>query len=223
MVGRLSVGEAKMNEKIMEDGSYVEAARQGELEAFNQLVLKYQDAAYNQAYWILKDPYRAEEIVQDAFLQAYRNLSRFRNGSFRAWLLRIVINACLDELGRRKRRPLLSLTPVNDSDEEKDMQDWLEDRGPSVEEIIEQSELSAEIQFSLSNLPVVYRTVLVMVDLMDFDYAEAAEALGVPVGTVKSRLARARLHLRRRLERSSPLNLPRQFSQVKCASNAGAY
>ena len=201
-----------MDEKTSTEDAMIAAAQQGDLEAFNRLVLKYQAAAFNQAYWILRDPYRAEEIVQECFLQVYRKLSRFRSGSFRAWLLRIVTNACLDELERLKRHPALPLTPGDDSGEENEAQAWLADRGPSVEELVEQSEFKSVMRRLLSELIVEYRTVLVLVDVLDFDYAEAAGVLGVPIGTVKSRLARARLQLRSRLEGKAGIALPRRFS-----------
>jgi RNA polymerase sigma-70 factor, ECF subfamily len=184
---------------VMDESSLIQAARQGDLDAFNLLVLKYQDVVFNQASWMLKDRQSAEDFTQDTFIQAYRKLPGYRNGSFRAWLLRIVTNACLDELRRRKRRPLVPLEPLNQEGEEVESVDWLADPGPSVEDRLEQADLSGLLQRQMDQLPADHRAVLVLVDLQDFDYEEAAAALGVPVGTVKSRLARARTQLRKRL------------------------
>jgi RNA polymerase sigma-70 factor, ECF subfamily len=184
---------------VMDESSLIQAARRGDLDAFNLLVLKYQDVVFNQASWMLKDRQSAEDFTQDTFIQAYRKLPGYRNGSFRAWLVRIVTNACLDELRRRKRRPLVPLEPLNQEGEEVESVDWLADPGPSVEDRLEQADLSGLLQCQMDQLPADHRAVLVLVDLQDFDYEEAAAALGVPVGTVKSRLARARTQLRKRL------------------------
>ena len=84
----------------MEEFALIRSARQGDLEAFNRLVLIHQDAVYNQAFWILRSREDAEDATQETFIRAYTNLSRFRNGFFLAWLLRIVTNTCIDELRR---------------------------------------------------------------------------------------------------------------------------
>lgn len=183
-----------------DDFDLIQRALQGDLEAFNPLVLEYQTAAYNQALWILRDRAAAEDFTQEAFIQAFHSLNRFQGGSFRAWLLRIVANACLDELRRRKRRPSLSLTRTGDYGEEIESEAWLRDPGASVEEIVEQADRRASLQRAINQLPEDYRQAVLLVDVLEMDYAEAAEILGVPLGTVKSRLARARLQLRKRLE-----------------------
>jgi RNA polymerase sigma-70 factor (ECF subfamily) len=184
----------------MDESSLIQAARQGDLESFNLLVSKYQDAVFNQASWLLKDRQAAEDITQDTFIQAYKNLPGYRNGSFKAWLLRIATNACYDELRRWKRRPLVPLEPLNRDGEEVESSGWLADPGPTVEERLEHSDLQAFLQNQLSALPADHQAILVLVDVQDFDYEEAASALRIPVGTVKSRLARARNQLRKRLE-----------------------
>ena len=184
----------------MDESSLIHAARQGDLDAFNSLVLKYQDVVYNQASCLLKDQQSAEDFTQDTFIQAFKKLQTYRNGSFRAWLLRIVTNACYDELRRRKRRPLIPLELQNQDGEEIESIDWLADPGPSVEERVEEADLQAFLHRQLEQLPADHRAILSLVDVQDFDYEEAAAALGIPVGTVKSRLARARTQLRKRLE-----------------------
>lgn len=89
----------------MDEKALIQDALQGDLDAFNRLVLAYQDRVYNQAYRVLGESQAADDATQEAFISAYKNLRSFRGGSFRAWLLRIVTNACYDELRRRKRRP----------------------------------------------------------------------------------------------------------------------
>jgi RNA polymerase sigma-70 factor, ECF subfamily len=183
----------------MDESSLINGALRGDLDAFNSLVLKYQDVVFNQASWMLKDRQSAEDFTQDAFIQAFNKLETYRYGSFRAWLLRIVTNACLDELRRRKRRPLVPLEPLNQEGEEVESVDWLADLGSSIEDRLEQADLSGLLQRQMDQLPADHRAILSLVDLQDFDYEEAAAALGIPVGTVKSRLARARTQLRNRL------------------------
>jgi RNA polymerase sigma-70 factor (ECF subfamily) len=93
----------------MDERELIDGAQQSDLGAFNQLVLNYQSVAFNVAYRIMGDPDSAADATQDAFISAYRNIKRFRGGSFRSWILRIVTNACYDELRKRKRRPASSL------------------------------------------------------------------------------------------------------------------
>ena len=99
----------------MDEIALITDARQGDLDAFNRLVLAYQDRVYSQAYRLLNDPHGADDATQEAFISAYKNLRSFRGGSFRAWLLRIVTNACYDELRSRNRKPTTSLEPLDDS------------------------------------------------------------------------------------------------------------
>ncbi len=179
----------------MDEVLLVNRARQGELEAFNQLVLAYQDMAYNLAVRMLGDE-DAADVTQVAFLSAYRSLDAFRGGSFKSWVMRMVTNACYDELRRRKRRPTIPLEPMNDEDEEVESPTWLEDTSHSPEEELERGELDRAIQSCLAGLSEDFRAVVVMVDIEGLDYQEVADAIGKPLGTVKSRLARARLKLR---------------------------
>jgi RNA polymerase sigma-70 factor (ECF subfamily) len=180
----------------MDEVALIRAAREGDLNAFNRLVLEYQDLIYNQAYRVLGEPLAADDATQEAFISAYRNLRSYRGGSFRAWLLRIVTNACYDELRRRKRRPTTPLEPLDDAGEEIESPTWMEDPAESPEEAAERSELARAIQDCINELPAEFRAVVALVDVQGMDYAEAADAINKPLGTVKSRLARARAHLR---------------------------
>jgi RNA polymerase sigma factor (sigma-70 family) len=175
------------------------ASRNGDLDAFNQLVLHYQGMIYNLAERILGDSDAADDITQDTFLTAYLNLPRFRNGSFRSWLFRIATNACYDVHRHHKRHPVLSIE--KEIIEEHEFLPLFDIHRPSQlpEVEFERHELARVIQKALNHLEVDQRTVIVLVDLQDFDYHEAAQILGIPVGTVKSRLARARLRLRQLL------------------------
>lgn len=180
----------------MDELALIRSAQDGDLDAFNRLVLAYQNRVYNQAYRLMGDPQSAEDATQEAFIAAYRKVHTYRGGSFKAWLLRIVTNQCYDELRRRKRRPTAPLEPVDRYEEEIESPHWMMDPGESPEEIAERSELSEALQHCLNGLPPEFRTVVILVDIQGMDYGEASEVVGKPLGTIKSRLARARGRLR---------------------------
>lgn len=194
----------------MDEAYLIENAQRGDLDAFNRLVLAYQDYVYNQAYRILGDEAAAADAAQEAFVAAYHNIRSFRGGSFRAWLFRIVTNACYDELRQRKRKPTTSLEPLNDAGEEIESPQWLADPSEGPEDTLMRTQLANAIQHCLEDLPLEYRMVAVLVDVQGMDYDEAAQAISKPLGTVKSRLARARLRLRDCLQGFGEL-LPRIF------------
>ena len=181
----------------MDELALITAAQHDDLDAFNRLVLAYQEMVFNVACRILVNPDAAEDAVQESFISAYNNLSSFRGGSFKAWLLRVVTNKCYDELRRQKRHPETELNPIiDDGEDEVESPSWLEDDAPSPEERSEQSLLAEAIEECISRLPEEFRIVAVMIDVQDFEYQEVAEVIGKPLGTIKSRLARARFKLR---------------------------
>lgn len=192
----------------MNEEDLIEAAQRGNLDAFNQLVLDYQHQVYNQAYRMMGDPASASDATQEAFIKAYRNIESFRGGSFRSWLLRIVTNCCYDEFRRRKRRPATSFEDMGDIDEEANPA--LINGRESPEESIERDELAQALQSAINALPPHHRTVLILSDVQGFSYAEIAETVDIPLGTVKSRLARARANLRDILQEKMEL-LPRAY------------
>ncbi len=180
----------------MDEPSLIHNAQHGDLESFNILVLSYQDALYNTALRILNDEEQAADATQEAFLSAFKALNSYRGGSFKAWLFRTVTNACYDELRRRKRRPAVPLEPETDAGDEMETPRWLADPSASPEEKLDLLELEHAIQHCLEALPLNFRTVVVLADVQGLDYAEVAQAARIPLGTIKSRLARARLRLR---------------------------
>ena len=192
----------------LNEADLVLAAQKGDLEAFNQLVLSYQDRIFNLAARILGDNDLAEDITQNTFLTAYLNLPRFRNGSFRSWLYRIATNLCYDVHRRHKRYPVLSLE--NEVLAEERILPLHDFSGSSImpEMEVERRELEQVIQQALNRLDADQRTIVVLIDQQDFDYAEAAQILRIPIGTVKSRLARARLRLRQLLSTLSSIMQP---------------
>ena len=179
----------------MEEEQLIQAAQQGDLDAFDRLVTSYQGLVFNLAYRLLSDDSAAEDITQEAFISAYKNLRSYRGGSFKAWLLRIVTNGSYDELRRRQRRPQTPLEPETQDGDEVPDPAWLADPGESPQELAERVELNAAIQRCLDQLEAEFRAAVVLVDVQGMDYAEAAQVMRRPLGTVKSRLARARSRL----------------------------
>jgi RNA polymerase sigma-70 factor (ECF subfamily) len=198
----------------MDEAALIHDAQRGDLEAFNRLVLAYQDMVFSQAYRMMGESEAAEDAAQDAFIAAFRKLSSYRGGSFKAWLLRIVTNLCYDELRRRKRRPTTPLEPVDSDDEEIESPRWLSDPNGTPEDEAERLELAHALQRCLDRLPPEFRAVVALVDIQGMDYVEAAESMGKPLGTVKSRLARARMRMRDCLQGFWEL-LPESFRLVK--------
>jgi len=195
----------------MDEQVLISDALHGDLDAFNRLVLAYQDLAFNVAYRMLTDEDLAADAVQNAFISAYKNLRTYRGGSFKAWVLRMVTNGCYDELRRQKRRPTVALEPVNREDgEEMESAEWLRSDDPSPQDAFDTAELEHALQHCLESLPMDFRAVVVLVDVQGMDYAEVSQTVKAPLGTVKSRLARARLKLRDCLRQFQEL-LPSKF------------
>ncbi len=191
-------------EESDETAALVLRAQGGELNAFNLLVLRHQDAAYSLALRFLGVPQAAEDVTQEAFIRAYRGIDRFQGTRFRAWLLSIVANAARDELRRQRRRPAQSLDAARDDPERPDIDPA--DPGPSPETSALSGELRRLLEGALRDLPDDWRLVVVMADIHGLSYEEIAQATGVPVGTVKSRLSRARGRLRDVLRASRELS-----------------
>ena len=195
---------------IMEESLLIEKAADGDLDAFNQLVLTYQELAYNLAYRIMADEAAAADATQDAVISMYRKLNNYRGGSFKAWFLRIVTNACYDELRKQKRRPTIVLEPETEEGDLMESPEWIADKSPGLEETMMNTQLEKAIQDCLNNLNEKHRTVMIMVDVSGEDYEAVAEVIQSPVGTVKSRLSRARLKMQECLQNAREL-LPDQF------------
>ncbi len=195
-------------------GEYDEAAlladaQRGHLPSFNQIILHYQGIAYNVAYRIVGDADSAADATQDAFVKAFQRIDQYRGGSFKAWLLRIVTNTCYDALRARKRRPTSSLEPEED-DDDPDYDPRLVDHAERPESYVIRQELAGAIQAAIQQLPADQRATLVLADIEGLDYQEIADAMGTALGTVKSRLSRARAKLRDLLLSQEEL-LPPQY------------
>ena len=195
----------------MDEISLISSSKKGDLDAFNHLVLAYQERAYNLAFRFLNDADAAEDATQISFISAYQNLRSFRGGSFRAWLLRIVANNCYDELRRQKRKPVQPLEAVDpESGEEIENAAWLVDDKGLPEEKMAQKELEQVIQRCIERLPEDFRSIVLLVDVNGMDYSEASHVVKIPLGTVRSRLARARSRLQDCLQAAWEL-LPEKY------------
>lgn len=182
------------------DDRWVVAARQGDVGAFNQLVTTYQDLAFNVALRLVGDADTAADVTQDAFFSAFRNLRQFKGGSFRSWLLRIVTNGSYDVLRARRRRAGPSLDQLTETTSF-DVPDEVD----LPEDLAQRSSFFQMIEAGLQTLTIEQRAVLVLYDIHGLSYDEVATTLETNLGTVKSRLSRARARLRDYLVRHPEL------------------
>lgn len=180
------------------DELLVERARRGDVEAFEQLISQYERTVFNIAYRLTGNREDASDVAQEAFIRAYSSLTEFRgDSSFQTWLIRITRNACLDELRKRKRQRMTSLDePIAVEDGEMDRQLAIADTADNPEEALERVEVQRAVQESINQLDEEYRIVVVMRDIQGYSYNEIADSLGINLGTVKSRLNRARSALK---------------------------
>lgn len=193
-----------------DDDPTVHLAQKGDRAAFNRLVGKYQNQMYNIAYRIMGDPDLAEDATQDAFVAAYRKLSQYTGGNFRAWMARIVKNQCFDMLRYRQRRPSTSLDDLILEPNDRGIAGWDGDALPNPEALLERAEVVEWLEIAIQQLPDDQRTTLVMADIHEYSYEEIAASMEVELGTVKSRLFRARRKLRELLQDKTEL-LPPQY------------
>lgn len=174
------------------DELLVERAKRGDVEAFEQLISQHQKTVYNIAYRLTGNHEDASDVAQEAFIRAYSSLAEFRgDSSFATWLYRIVNNACLDELRKRKRQRVTYIDESVTMDDG-EMSRQLADTADGPEQALERVEIQRAVQDSIKSLDDEYRVVLVMRDIQGYSYNEIADALGINLGTVKSRLNRAR-------------------------------
>ena len=179
----------------------VQAAKKGDLEAFSELVKRYDRNIFRIAQHITHNEEDAQDVVQDAFLKAYRNLEQFQgNSKFYTWLVRIAVNEALMKLRRRRSDKTVSIDEDVETEEgsmPREVADW----GPNPEQLYGQSELSDILKKTIQGLPPGFRTVFVLRDVEGLSTEETAEMLSLSIPAVKSRLLRARLQLRERLAR----------------------
>jgi RNA polymerase sigma-70 factor (ECF subfamily) len=193
--------QKKAEEGITEELALVHAAKAGDLEAFSQLVTRYDRNIFRIAQHITHNEEDAQDVVQDAFLKAYTNLAQFQeNSKFYTWLVRIAVNEALMKLRKRRNDRTVSLDEDVETEEgsmPREVADW----SPNPEQLYGQSELGDILKKTIQGLPPGFRTVFVLRDVEGLSTEETAEMLDLSVPAVKSRLLRARLQLRERLAR----------------------
>ena len=188
-----------------QEQQWVEAARQGDQSAFEQLVHLYEKRVLALTTRMCKNPADAEEAAQEAFLSAWQGLPFFRgDASFSTWLYRLASNACVDLLRREGRRQSAAGPSLNDEE----VQLEVPDTAPSPQEQAERSELRQQIEAGLQALTPDHRQVLILREMHQLSYDEIAQTLDVDVGTVKSRINRGRKQLRNFLLRSGNFSPP---------------
>ena len=179
----------------MNEADIIKSAQKGNLADFNRLVMVYQNLAYNVAYRVMGNRDLAADATQEAFIKAFKGLKQYQGGSFKSWLLRIVTNACYDQLRYHKRRPAEALEP-EDPDMAEDHSPHLLDPTAGPEELTLRHELGDMLQQAILQLPEDQRVVLVLNDVQGLSYQEIADVTDSALGTIKSRLSRARRKLR---------------------------
>lgn len=178
----------------MDDDQLIDDALGGNSMAFGQLVLKYQDRLFNSIAHVIGSPDDAREVVQDAFVRAFVKLETFhRTSAFYTWLYRIAFNAAVSRI--RRDRPRLSVEEARERTGHEPV-----DSGPAPGERLEQQELACQVRAALATLSEEYRAVVVLREMDGCCYDTIAEMLDLPVGTVRSRLHRARMQLREQLK-----------------------
>lgn len=193
--------EHKAAEPPSEESALVAAARSGDIGAFEALVRRYERSVFRIAQHITQNREDAEDVVQDAFLKSYQNLGQFQGQSkFYTWLVRIAVNEALMRLRRRRPERTVSIDEDIQTEEDsipREIADW----SPNPEQQYTQAELQEILSKTIQGLPANFRTVFVLRDVEGLSTEETANALDLSIPAVKSRLLRARLQLRERLNK----------------------
>jgi len=179
---------------VKDDARLIDEVLSGDTAAFGQLALKYQDRLFNTVMHVVRCREEAEDVVQDAFVQAFVKLETFQRASaFYTWLYRIAFNVAVSR--NRRRRPEVSVEQTRELTGDEPM-----DAGDGPGDRIQQQECVGQVQAALAQLSEQHRAILVLREMDGFCYEEIADVLDLPVGTVRSRLHRARLQLREQLK-----------------------
>src|SRR4051794_28422631 len=197
----MSAIQPNIEQPVSDELALVQSAKAGDVAAFEELVKRYDRNVFRIAQHITQNREDAEDVVQDAFIKAYQNLEQFQgNSKFYTWLVRIAVNEALMKLRRRKTSKTVSIDEDVETEEgsmPREVADW----GPNPEQLYGQSELGEILEKTIQGLPQSFRTVFVLRDIEGLSTEETAEMLNLSVPAVKSRLLRARLQLRERLNR----------------------
>lgn len=198
---------------LIDDESLIHKSQQGDVEAFEQLIEKYEKKVYTIAYRMMGNHEDASDLAQEALIKVYRSIKNFRGeAAFSTWLYHVVSNVCKDYL--RKKR--LQTTSIDESVQygTESIEKQFEADTPQPQDVVEQKELQESMQKVISDLPEDYRLVLVLREFMNLSYEEIAYQLNINMGTVKSRLSRARKLLRDKIIASGE-HFPAEYRQIK--------
>ncbi len=191
----------------------VERSKGGDLSAFEELVVMYQKQIYNLGYRMMGSEEDACDIAQEAFLKAFKSIRKFNSkSSFGTWVYRIAVNVCIDELRKRKK---VKLYPVahNDNPEDRGYK-LITDTGDLPEEQMERREVRRQVQQAIGRLGEEHRIIIILRDIKGKSYQEIADILGLNIGTVKSRISRARISLKEELIKHGELNFEENVKKV---------
>ncbi|HOQ17167.1 MAG: sigma-70 family RNA polymerase sigma factor [Epulopiscium sp.] len=179
-----------------EEKLLVKRAKKGNISAFEELIIEHESKVYNIAYRILNNEEDAKDLSQEVFIKAFNSLHKFReDSSFSTWLYRIAMNTCIDELRKRKGRESYSIDRDIQTDEGTIPREF-QDKQLNPEEELMNKELASQIQWALNHLSETYKEVIILRDFQGFDYKQISQILGCSLGTVKSRISRARTELK---------------------------
>lgn len=184
----------------MSETELIKLCQKGDRDAFNILVEKYQNQVINIAYSMLSDREDACDAAQEVFVKIYRNIAGFKGkSSLSTWIYRIISNVCNDILRKRQKSTnVISIsTALQEDEENKDME--ITDTSPTPEEHLELSEQQRMVRAAIGELSVEYKEIITLCDIEQLSYEEISQVLKCPVGTVKSRLNRARNSLKKKL------------------------
>lgn len=185
----------------------IERCQKGDREAFNELVEQYQSHVINIAYGMLSDREDAYDAAQETFVKIYRNIGGFKGkSSLSTWIYRIVANVCNDMLRKRQRSAVVVSMSGTVSDED-DREMDITDNAPTPEEMAELNEEQRAVRIAISELSAEHREIITLSDIEQLSYEEISEILKCPIGTVKSRLNRARSALKKKLLKNRELFL----------------
>ena len=194
------------------DDAIIKSVLEGDVNAFEQLVTKYEKTVYNLALRMTGNAEDAADMTQETFLKAYRSLKNFRGESkFSVWLYRITSNVCLDFLRSKSRKPTVSLTAENDEGEEAEIE--VADPAPNPEECLMSSLTRDAIARGLDSLPPEQREILLLREISGLSYEEISAALGLELSTVKTRIFRSRKRLAAFLINDG--NIPEKYASKK--------
>lgn len=191
----------------MDEKELVEKIKKGNTDAFSELVKKYEKKALNFSYRMLSDTHLAEDVTQEAFLKVLQKIDTFRgNAPFSAWFYTILNNLCLDVLRKKSRTPeVISITKENTNSDEYELQ--LEDTSPGPYESLQNKEIKNVLEDAIKKLTPEHRAIIILRDIEGLEYDQIAKILKISLGTVKSRLSRARSSLRKIVEDAAELFL----------------